>query len=55
MAVLAGVVAQVAADKLGDIGPFQVRPPACLPACYGTRSRAIPSFHLWSLSSRVKT
>ncbi len=26
MAVLAGVVAQVAADKLGDIGPFQVRP-----------------------------
>lgn len=23
MAVLAGVVAQVAADKLGDIGPFQ--------------------------------
>ncbi|CAM9608883.1 unnamed protein product, partial [Ectocarpus sp. 8 AP-2014] len=24
MAVLAGVVAQVAADKLGDIGPFQV-------------------------------
>lgn len=25
MAVLAGVVAQVASDKLGDIGPFQVR------------------------------
>ncbi|CAM9149613.1 unnamed protein product [Ectocarpus sp. 8 AP-2014] len=25
MAVLAGVVAQVAADKLGDIGPFQAR------------------------------
>ncbi|CAN0514113.1 unnamed protein product [Laminaria digitata] len=24
MAVLAGVIAQVASDKLGDIGPFQV-------------------------------
>lgn len=30
MAVLAGVVAQVASDKLGDIGPFQVCVYVCM-------------------------